>query len=58
MPFMVHQFKSIQTIVDTFKWFKPEIHESSDKDFVKFEQSLNCDKEPRFIKRNIFRRKV
>ena len=60
MPFRVHQFKSIRTIVDTFKWFKPEIHESSDEDFVKFEQSLRstlepiCDKEPR----NMFRRKV
>ena len=46
-----------------FKWLKPEIHEPSDLDFVKFEQSLRsalepiCGKESYFITYNMFRRK-
>ena len=40
MPFRVHQFESILTIVNTFERLKPEMHESSDLDLMKFEQTL------------------
>ena len=43
MPFRVHQFKSIQTIVDTFKWFKPEIQESSDLHFCEIWEKLKIN---------------
>ena len=40
MPFRMHQFESILTIVTTFQKLQPEMHESYDLDFIKFEQTL------------------